>query len=204
MKIYYCNIDDFRDLAGAELLSPARWVRMQRYLKPEDQIRCLTAGLLLRMAFGERIPEMRENTQGKPYLPLGPFFNLSHSGTYVVLGVSEHEIGVDIEQIAPFDDRVARRCYTEKELAWLYAQNNTEAFYRLWTAKESIMKATGLGFTLPPESFSVLPMEDGWHTIRGQRWFLQWNMLPGHAICSACASAETVQLIHTDRSTIIL
>lgn len=204
MDLYYCSIDAFEDMAGAELLTPERRARMERYLKPEDRARCLAAGLLLRMALGECVLALRENTQGKPYLPHGPCFNLSHSGEYVILGVSDHEIGVDIERIAPFDNRVARRCYTDEELAWLYAQSGADAFYRLWTAKESVMKATGLGFTLTPESFSVLPMEDGWHTVCDRRWFLRWHELPGYEICIACAFDEAIRLIRVDRAKLIL
>lgn len=188
MEIYFCGIDEFADLAGSELLSPERRARMERYRKDEDRARCLVAGLLLRMALGPRAFTLCQNAQGKPYLPQGPCFNLSHSGEYVVLGVSEHAIGVDIERIGPFEERVARRCYTDAELAWLYAQEDAGAFYRLWTAKESIMKSTGLGFSMPPESFSVLPVEDGWHRTAAGRWFLRWYALPGHALCSACAS----------------
>lgn len=204
MEIYYCGIDVFADMAGVEFLTSERRARMERYRKPADRIRCLVAGLLLHMALGERVSVLRENKQGKPYLPQGPCFNLSHSGKYVILGVSRHELGVDIERIAPFDDRVARRCYTDEELTWLYSQGDTRAFYMLWTAKESIMKATGLGFTLPPESFSVLPVEDGWHTVCGRRWFFRWHGLPGHEICSACAFDEPVHLIPVDRAKLIL
>ena len=170
------------------------------YRRREDQARCLVAGLLLRMALGSHVAALLQNAQGKPYLPQGPCFNLSHSGAYVILGVSAHETGVDIERIGPFEDKVARRCYTEAELAWLYAQRDASAFYRLWTAKESIMKASGLGFAMPPESFSVLPVEEGWHMVAGRPWFLRWHTLAGHALCSACASDAEVRLVRVSRA----
>ncbi len=47
-----------------------------------------------------------------------------------------------------------------------------ERFFRLWTLKESVMKATGLGMNLPPGSFEVLPLAEGKPaTILGRCWY---------------------------------
>ena len=195
MLLYYFGISEITDMTGKQLLARSRREQIDRFLKDEDKKRCLTAGLLLRMAFGQKAEILETNSYGKPYLRKGPFFNISHSGEYVVLGVSENEIGADIEQIKPFDIRVAKRCFTDAELEWLSAQRADEAFYRLWTAKESVMKASGLGFGMPPESFCVLPMTDGRHRIYGTDWYLSWHTLPGHAICVACTTEEDVHML---------
>jgi 4'-phosphopantetheinyl transferase len=53
---------------------------------------------------------------------------------------------------------VARRAFGERELAELSAlpvAQQTEAFYRGWTRKESFTKALGSGFDLPPAKVEV-------------------------------------------------
>jgi phosphopantetheinyl transferase len=104
---------------------------------------------------------------------------------------------VDIEKIKPYPEAVAKRCFTAMERGWLCEAApggaRDEAFYRLWTAKESVMKATGLGFSLPPGDFSVLPMvesdseseSESSHRIAGKDWFLDWIALRGYMICIA-------------------
>ena len=173
------------NLEGINLVTLKRANRIQTYLKTEDKARCLVAGLLLRrfcnvtddnqLMFGEN---------GKPYLTDHNFhFNISHSGDYVVLATSDSEIGVDIEKITIYEEAVAVRCFTNAEQEWLKKQGNNEAFFILWTAKESIMKGFGFGLSLPPESFCVLPIDDTPHQINGRVWFFNWFKHDGHVIC---------------------
>jgi phosphopantetheinyl transferase len=125
---------------------------------------------------------------GKPYLKNQSInFNISHSGDYVVLATANREIGVDIEKIAVYPDKVAIRCFTLPEREWMEQEGENEAFYRLWTAKESVMKASGLGFSLAPEIFSVLPMDASAHHIDkiGKTWFLDWIPYNDYIICLA-------------------
>ena len=54
--------------------------------------------------------------QGKPQIVNFPKkFNLSHSGDYVVCGVSDGEVGVDIQKWVPFKDRTAERFFAKAE-----------------------------------------------------------------------------------------
>lgn len=199
MKIYVSDISPMYDLAGSELLTQARCERMLRYCQPSDQVRCLVAGLMLRRVFGaEQAQRIAVTSLGKPYLPGGPHFSLSHSGSKVVLLVDDHHAGVDIERIAPFSEDVAKRVFTPREQAWLKQQGSSEAFFRLWTGKESIMKAFGLGFQLPPESFEI-PLEPcAPAAVLGRTWYLSWMELDGHMLCCAAsmpgAEMETIPL----------
>ncbi len=165
--------------------------RMFRYRFHEDRARCLAAGLMLRYVFGGTQADSIVNSSlGKPYLPSGPFFNLSHSGSKVVLLVGDQELGVDIEQITPYSQSVARRVFTDCELAWLNIQQSDEAFFRLWTGKESIMKALGKGLQLPPESFEIDPTQAVPNRVCGRDWFLHWQVLEGHMLCCASPSVK--------------
>ncbi len=203
MELYIVNIHTLRDGEGLSLLPPERRAHAQRFYKKEDRLRSLAAGHLLRYALGERQNALLTTETGKLYLANGPHFNLSHSGDFVILGVSAHTVGVDIERIAPYDRRVAVRCYTKSELLWLEAEHTDSAFYKLWTAKESIMKATGQGFRMPPESFSVLPIADGAHTVHGNVWHLKWSALPDHMICTACEKEEDITEIFLSKDILL-
>lgn len=189
--VYVCDISELYDLPGVELLTSIRRERLFRYRFHEDRVRCLTAGLMLRYVFGGTQAERIVNTSlGKPYLPCGPFFNLSHSGSKVVLLVGDQELGVDIEQITPYSQLVAQRVFTDCELAWLNTRQSDEAFFRLWTGKESIMKASGKGFSLLPESFEINPTQAVSNCVCGYDWFLHWQVLEGHMLCCASSLAD--------------
>lgn len=186
MKLYISNIRELFDLCGIELLEENRKDRVYRYRRLEDRARCLTAGLMLRSVFGEEAAARIQPSQyGKLILPDGRSFNLSHSGDMVVLLTDEQPVGVDVEYITPYSQSVAKKVFTVSEQDWLRQQGTDEAFFRLWTGKEAIMKALGLGFQLPPESFEICPDSVCQNPVRGFRWYLHWLQADQHMICTA-------------------
>ncbi len=191
MVLYLCNIWQLEHSA-LSLLTSARQQRYAIYRQDADRRRCLGAGLLLRHLLGEDAEKICTGSHGKPYLPDSDLcFNLSHSGDYVVLAADTAQIGVDIEYQSPVRDGIAQRCYTAEERDWLARQQNTtEAFYRLWTGKESIMKATGQGLSMGAKAFSILEPVDGWHCIMGTEWYMRWHDLEKHSLCVSSVSGE--------------
>lgn len=93
----------------------------------------------------------RYGENGKPYLKgEALYFNLSHSGEYVLCALSGEEIGADIQkhQVSP-KEALVKRFFSEQEQE-LFANCKTsteseELFYRLWTRKEAYAKLTGQG-----------------------------------------------------------
>lgn len=91
--------------------------------------------------------------QGKPYLTDTPnvHFSLSHSGSWVVCAVSDHPVGVDIQQYRSIRLNVANRFFHPDEVQYLSTLTPAErenAFYTLWALKESYVKADGRGLRL--------------------------------------------------------
>ena len=197
MRLYLVAIREFADrqAQGLALLPPARRARALRYLREEDRLRCLAGGLLMRGLLGVREDgQLVENAHGKPLLASrGPQFNLSHAGEYAVLAAGESPCGVDIERTGRMQPRAAKYCMTPEEYA-LFAQTDRpeEFFCTLWTGKESVMKGTGLGMRLAPQSFSLLPLEAGEYRILDGRWCVRWHSLnDGYII--ALASQEPMR-----------
>lgn len=93
---------------------------------------------------------------GKPYFAENADFkfNISHSGQWAVIAVSDCEIGIDIEKIGKLRTSVAKRVLHEKEKQEFFSLDiNSQKirFYDYWVLKESIVKATGRGMN---DSFS--------------------------------------------------
>ena len=86
------------------------------------------------------------------------FFNISHSGDYVVCSVSDREIGIDIEKRAKARMEVAGRFFHEEEMAilkTLEGDKQDQLFFNYWSVKESFLKYIGTGLTRPLNSFVV-------------------------------------------------
>ena len=149
-------------------VSDTRKNKAMSYRFMKDRCLSLGAELLLRDAlcdFGIDRTEPLEfeyRKNGKPYLSGydNIFFNLSHSGDYVMCAVSEFEVGCDIQKMDKADMKLAERFFTEREyhaIADLSTEEERrDMFYRYWTLKESFMKVTGLGMQLALDTFEIL------------------------------------------------
>lgn len=91
--------------------------------------------------------------KGKPYLPNSTVkFNLSHTKGIAALAVANNiEVGIDIEKNKKMRDylAIAKRFFHAQEYDYLMKilddVKRQTMFYHFWTAKESILKATGEG-----------------------------------------------------------
>lgn len=105
------------------------------------------------------------DTRGRPHVvgaPPGFDCNWSHSGPWIALAVStQGAVGIDIEVIRPdfpLSEVESTVCSPGERRALEAAPDETarlHLFFRLWTAKEALMKATGLGAALDPGAIDV-------------------------------------------------
>jgi len=96
----------------------------------------------------------------KPFLknPGNMYFNISHSGDWVVCAFSEKEIGIDVEKIRKIKFSIADRFFSPLECKYLHnkkGEDKVNYFFDLWTIKESYLKLVGKGLTQSLSSFSV-------------------------------------------------
>lgn len=95
--------------------------------------------------------------KGKPFFPDIPeiFCSISHTPGYWACAVSHAPVGLDVEKIRPRPyGAIARRFFHPKEAE--YAAGGPEAFFSVWTAKESYVKLLGRGIDAEFSSFSVV------------------------------------------------
>lgn len=104
--------------------------------------------------------EYRRSEHGKPYLcnHTALHINISHSGNYAVCAASDCPIGVDLQQIRKVNFNICKKYFTSDEQ--LYVGCDEQRFFEIWSKKESRVKATGTGITIPLNSFSVLDNND--------------------------------------------
>lgn len=125
--------------------------------KKEDKWRSLAAGILrkrglLELGIREEEEIFVRGLHGKEYLQGKPRvqFNLSHAGGYAAAAFGEQELGIDIERKDRKLYQVIRRCFTWQEQQYLQqykGERKQEEAIRLWTRKESFVKATGAGLS---------------------------------------------------------
>ena len=151
-----CAVLDIRTVSAAELArweaaaEPERRARWQQFRRPEDRARSICADHLARTLLreaGAEEPAIRTGTNGKPYVPGGPSFNCSHSGSFVCCAVHKSTVGVDLEARRPVRAALAARICTPEELVFTAPGGVFDPlrFLQLWTAKEAWVKYTGEG-----------------------------------------------------------
>ena len=100
--------------------------------------------------------ELAYNHKGKPFLASSHQskikFNLSHKNQYTIYGISDHDLGLDLEEIKHDikAEDIAKRFFTNeeyREICQLREESKREYFFQLWTAKEAYLKAIGEGLS---------------------------------------------------------
>ena len=139
---------------------------------------------------------VRQESGGKPYLEnaSGVYFNISHTSGLVACGIGEQEIGIDVEWIRPYDRRLMQRICSEEEMVYLCGdrregeQMQNERFFRLWTLKESYLKATGQGLAVPMREITFILNSEDPVEIRSNMagWEFSQFRYAGRYIISQC------------------
>ncbi|MDQ0272979.1 4'-phosphopantetheinyl transferase family protein [Cytobacillus purgationiresistens] len=137
--------------------------RIDSFYHDKDKERCLIGDILVRYMVGSHLKKkpseisFYQNEFGKPFLEGNPlYFNLSHSGYWVVAALDTEENGIDVQEMGEVDLVLAERFYRKSEyMELLKKEENKRAdlFYEWWTLKECYLKTAGKGLALPLNSF---------------------------------------------------
>ncbi|HCA05071.1 MAG TPA: hypothetical protein DEO32_04135 [Ruminococcaceae bacterium] len=182
--VFFTNIN-FVNKDHSAALSSERAAKAARLKQEADKKRSTAAGVLLsKFLPGE---EIYTDEFGKPQTKSGVCFNLSHSGDYAVLAVSNAPVGIDIEKSREIDElRLGKIVYCENEMnALRKAGNKRKLFFELWTKKEALLKCMGKGFHRNAKSVDV---SKDYFEENGARYGFKLYYIDDYTLC-VCSEA---------------
>lgn len=173
MKVYICKKSNINAdyTAWESMIDATKMQRINRYKDCNKKRTLILSDHLARYAISkycgvlEEDIEFRYNSLGKPLaFGLDVNFNISHSGDYVVLVISDKPCGIDIEVIREVNLKTAIRFCTENELKNIENATQKEIeFLKIWTKKEAYFKSVGCGIATELKLLDTTK-ESGFHT----------------------------------------
>lgn len=166
------------------LLSESEQSQAQRFYARNDQVRSIATRVMLRKLLAEKLMVRPQelhlviNDHGKPALKgdIGIEFNVSHSGNFAFIALSSiGAIGIDIERYNHQLDveNLCKYVLTSSELG--SRSYNIKAFIQQWVAKESALKALGVGIASHLQSISILSDDNGYYQVIHKK--PEWEIL---------------------------
>lgn len=189
LHCYYMNVDcdclDEQSHAFYKKLPIERQERIRRMTNRKLAKKKILTGTFLQSVIQQETgietdrQQYSHNEAGRPFLAnAGKMidFNLSDSGQYVVMAVSDERVGIDIEYKQRNYLMVAKRFFCKEEydriLSFEEEEQRNRMFLQYWTMKEAYVKYEGSGLGIPLNSFQII-----WDS-EGTR-------------CTVCESADT-------------
>jgi len=141
------------------------------------------------MGLDNDLEKIQFNKNGKPFLE-NVFFNISHSGNYVVCAITQAgEVGIDLEKPRDISLEDFERNFTKKE--WTNITTHSfplKKFYWYWVRKESIIKALGVNLSY----LNKIELESGkdFFIENEKRWFLKDLHFGDNCFFAICSEVE--------------
>lgn len=155
------------------LMTPDEQQRAGRYHQAKDRQRFFVSRGTLRVLVGMYTGQHPDTVKFAPGTNKKPVvmgfsdlhYNVSHAGDWVLIAIGSVPVGVDVERIDPAFEyqSILRDSFSETEQQYIRKNDNCRsAFYRLWTRKEALTKATAKGID---DTFFRVPSLDGVHRV---------------------------------------
>ena len=139
--------------------------KIAAYTNPLEQVLQLSSKLLL-----QKLMEYFKTTRlvgldgitlsktGQPHFNKALYFSNSRSGNIAAsVASTAAPVGIDVEKIISIDLQNYLDYFSVKEWEYIaHSQNQTETFFTLWTRKEAVVKAAGVGLYANLASFDAL------------------------------------------------
>jgi 4'-phosphopantetheinyl transferase len=154
-----------------DFLSDSEKSKAERFKRETDYSCYVTVHALLRVELSKHLKtkarsiKIGESECGKPFIPGEDLpFSLSRTKNLFafVVGKSNQFLGIDIEQIKPEIDfaSIAYNYFSVREQQMVLSQSNItdqkRIFFEIWTRKEALLKAIGIGLNTDLNKVQVL------------------------------------------------
>ena len=195
LPIYYTRFDSALPLEKWNFLMKSLPEEIQnkinRYQFWQDRHRSLFGKLLLQTALtgvgsNKGLSHLQYDANGRPWIDDCFDFNISHSGSYVICALSDRcKLGVDVAEIKKIDFGDFSKVMTPEQWKLIRQSEDPLAFfYKLWTLKESVIKANGKGLSIPLDQ-----LETDFKTVQVENKI--WFVNPLHFDKMHCGYAAT-------------
>jgi 4'-phosphopantetheinyl transferase len=203
------------------LLDDHERVRLARLRRPADRARYLAAHALVRLVLAPLAGTAADALafdrtcrcgapHGKPVLPDGPGFSLSHAGELVGVAVRvDGPVGLDVEQVRDVADLDALAEHVRSPAERARGDLDPAAFFRTWTRKEALVKATGDGLTAPMTAITLADHEPGveqWTgpgAPSGPMWLHDLSPAPDHPAAVAGPGKHAPEIVEADGDAVL-
>jgi len=168
---YLPQIDELRNV-----LTPGEIARANRYLRSTDGDKFIVSRASLRRILSGYLQcapgaiNFKLTANNKPEIEFPSnnqiHFNLSDSADSVLIAVATSPVGIDVELINhKFSyHAILHNNFSLPEAAYIEQRHSHTRFFLLWTRKEAILKATGIGLT---DHLKLIPSLDGEFAMEG-------------------------------------
>lgn len=128
-----------------------------------------------------QLGDLKKDENGVPLPFNGNYWSVTHKTEYVAGVIARKRIGIDLEKIRPVKEALYRKTAHDSE--WrLSDTDKTVLFFRYWTSKESVLKASGTGIRDLLNCRVERIMGDNQLSInyKEQRWHIEHFYFSGH------------------------
>lgn len=208
-SLFFCSIKDisYKDVLYRfyDTIPSAFQNEISKYGSNKYALQHLVGRLVLSFSLSEcgyinaslNVWNLPKGAHGKPSLPAGPHFNISHDDNHVVVAISEScPVGVDIEKVSTKDiSRFKVRIFSDLE--WLQivsTKNQMATFHQFWTGKEAAMKADGRGVSMSWRNVEIVDSVAGLCDCKDSYFLVYFDCIPEYSICMASrVISESIQ-----------
>ncbi len=197
-EIYFTDVTPLNDAALFERvvsrLSAEREKKASSCHLERDRNLSAGASYLLSLALAKHGIDEKSvgyvyNSCGKPRLADYPdiSFSLSHSGSMAMCALTgSGEVGCDIESPSHHGFAAAKRFFCRSEYLYVTESADPEGeFRRLWTLKESYIKALGTGLKTALSSFEIIPSKPP-HIKGNDKYHFAEFLVSGYSAAVCC------------------